>query len=121
MSASEDKLAELKLVRDMAADLKVQAEVIRDEILSEGIDHPYFLDSAGIKRRAYITEPEMLVLDEDAIIAELPPGSLDAAAPRKLDRKGLEQEIKAGRVDEGILLRHGRFMPGTRTVRFDDA
>lgn len=115
----EDKLAQLHALKTAENNAKEAYEKLRDQILPELDTSRYFIDDEGVKRYAYKVEPEKLIIDP-GLLDMIDPEVLDKVAPRQVDRKKLQQEVAAARIDLEVYTRHTRFEPGTPHIRFGD-
>lgn len=116
----ESRLSRMAEIKALERDLKTEYEVLRDVVVAEDFEgSQYFISHDGTKRRGYISRPEKVLVDEDALFSALPDDVLDEVAPRALNRKAFTQAVKTERISGELFAQTVRLVDGTPHVRFD--
>jgi hypothetical protein len=85
----------------------------------------YYLDNMGLKKYAYLVEPEPVEIDVAALCAldeegKLKAGVLDAVAPRKADKEAFRRAVGRGDITREQFLATAKVTKGTPYVRHSD-
>lgn len=82
----------------------------------------YYIDNEGIKRYAYAVVPEPVEVDVDLLIEaelerEITYETLDAVAPRKVDKEAFRRAVAAERIPKKVLVKVATVTRGTAYVK----
>lgn len=114
ISAIQRLLDEQAELASAISEMEDRLKTVKEKILiylEDNAHETLTVGEEGNTTKVTIVRPKSLVIDEEALIAELSASQVKLVTKKVLDKKALEDAIVRGKIDESVLTSNSKEVP----------